>query len=69
MNVVGEYHARTNRTAQRWMLDKILSSMRNRKTGRVDFNLYPKAVGETNSLLQHSGALKRAVSYNELTRP
>ena len=69
MQVVHKNKIRTNRTAQKWMLQKILRSLRNSKTGMVDTNLHPSSVDFVNRLFRKVNKTNKAISYQELTRP
>lgn len=69
MDVVRRNGVNTNRPAQRWMLDQILSLTIDRKTGKRTYRLEPEAVDLSNQLMGGTGYLKRTITYKEITEP
>ena len=69
MNSARKAGVRTNRPAQKWMLNQILKLAVDRKTGKRTYRLEPAAVDLTNKLMGETGYLKRKVTYQEITEP
>lgn len=65
MKQVKEHHVGTNRTIQKWMLDKILELQKEQKTGKSTFTLSPDSYHQAVRLLEEGRIISRSFSYSQ----
>ena len=66
MKYVSENHIATNRVLQKLMLDEVLRLQIDRESGEREFRVRPDMLQRANDLMLESGALRKAVSYDQL---
>ena len=69
MKVTKANHIRTNRSAQRWMLNEILKAMKDEKSGQRTYQLKESALQHANSILLKNATIKKAITYKQITQP
>ena len=69
MEVTKANHVKTNRAAQRWMLNEILNVMRDPKSGQRTYQLKESSLQQANSVLLQNKTIQEAITYQQITRP
>ena len=69
MEVTKANHVKTNRAAQRWMLNEILNVMKDPKSGLLTYHLKESSLQQANSVLLQNHTIKEAITYQQITRP
>ena len=69
MKVAQANNVKTNRAAQRWMLQEILKVMKDEKTGQRTYQLKESSLRHANSILLKNHAIQKAITYKQITKP
>ena len=59
----------SNAKTQTWMLNECLKLLKHPKTGKRTYRLDTQAVDQVNRILLEGGVIKRAIPYQQLTKP
>ena len=62
-------HIKTNRAAQRWMLNEILKAMKDEKSGQRTYHLKESALQHANNILLKNTTIKKPITYKQITQP
>jgi NitT/TauT family transport system substrate-binding protein len=69
MEVTKVNHVKTNRAAQRWMLNEILNVMKDPKSGQRTYQLNKASMQHANNVLLQNKSIKEAITYQKITQP
>ena len=69
MEVTKASHVKTNRAAQRRMLNEILNVMKDPKSGQRTYELKESSLQHANSVLWQNKTIQEAITYQQITRP
>ncbi|MBR1596269.1 MAG: ABC transporter substrate-binding protein [Phocaeicola sp.] len=69
MEATKKYGVKTNRPAQKWMLEKFLASMIENQEGKRTYVLDPSALDEANQMLLTMKAIQKRITYKQITEP
>ena len=64
-----KYHVNTNLPAQRWMLQKIINLLTDKRNGKRTYQLSHEGLDLANRLMYDNGFLKHKITYQQITQP